>query len=151
MYIRDQVIQILTLAQTEMRQAADQISPEREISPGWQIREVLAHIAGWDELLASVLDAHGAGKQYSQGEFPDTDSFNQQSLEARAGLSLEQVTTDWEACRESLIGVLQEMAPERFEQPVLFPWGQVGTVEDILRGFAAHERRHAGEILVICS
>ena len=38
------------------------------------------------------------------------------------------------------------MLDDKFEEPALFPWGQVGTVEDILRGFAAHERRHAEEI-----
>ena len=149
MYIRDQIIQILTLARAEMRQVVGPIDADQEIYPAWKIREVLAHIAGWDETITATLEAHAAGEQYTPANFPDVDEFNRGAIEARATLSLEQVTADWQTQRERLLTVLCEMPPERFEQPTLFPWGQVGTVEDVLRGFAAHERRHATEIEAI--
>lgn len=149
MYIRDQIIQILTLSRREIRQAIDQIDPTSQIYPGWQLRELLAHIAGWDQLLAKCLSAHANGERFSRPGFPETDEFNRQSIEARADLSTEQVSADWETRREELIAVLGAMPPERFEQPLIFPWGQVGTVEDILRGFASHERRHAEEMVAL--
>lgn len=147
MYIRDQIIQILTLARAEMRQAVDQTHAAQGIYPDWGLCEVLAHITGWDEVLIACLEAHAEGRFFNPPDFPETDLFNQKSLEDRRGLSLEAITEDWDSRRLQLISLLQRMPAERFNQPAVFPWGQVGTIEDVLRGFAAHERRHAGEII----
>jgi DNA repair protein RadC len=147
MYIRDQIIQILSISRAEMRQALSMIDPAQESTSSWQPRELLAHIAGWDQLLTACLQAHASGETYTPTSLPDTDEFNRQSLKVRADFSSEQVTADWETRRQALVTVLQSMPPERFEVPLLFPWGQVGTIEDVLRGFAAHERRHAAELV----
>jgi hypothetical protein len=138
---------ILNHARAEMLQVLDDADPHMELSPGWRLREVLAHIAGWDAVIAACLQAHADGEAYTPVDFPGTDAFNRQSLEARSQLSYEQVAADWKQQRENLVAVLRAIPPEKFEQPLVFPWGQVGAIEDVLRGFASHERRHTGEFV----
>ena len=149
MYIKDQLISILNLARTELSNHLIEVDPNKGEVPYWKLPAGLVHLTGWDEVLCKTLEAHSKGERFSPEDFPDIDEFNQQSLDSHQGISVKQAFADLEQQREKLITILGAMPDDKFEQPAIFPWGQVGTVEDILRGFAAHERRHAEEIAKI--
>lgn len=151
MYLKEQLILILNHSREEMLNAIQQVDHDQQVYPQWKIKEVLAHLSGWDQCIADSLIAHASG----EAEFPeiliDPDSFNQQSLAKREALALEDVITDWQKSRQELYRVIEGLPEEKFEAPAKFPWGQVGAVEDTVRGFAAHERRHAADILKLVS
>jgi hypothetical protein len=146
MYLKDQLILILNHSRKEMLKVLEHVDADLQISPDWTVKEVLAHLSGWDACIAASLEAHSRGERSSSESSLEPDDFNQESVAAREDLSFEQVVEDWEAQRQNLNSVIVEMAEEKFQAPAVFPWGQVGAVEDIVRGFAAHERRHAEEI-----
>ena len=121
MYLKDQLISILNLGRTELTNHLTQVDPAQEIFPSWNLTEVLAHFAGWDEVLCQTLDAHARGEVYAPADFPDVDLLNQQSVDARRGWSLEEATADFERMRERLIQLLKDMPDDKFEEPALFP------------------------------
>ena len=61
------LIQQLDEARAKMRAVLEGIDTRVEIYPTWTIKEVLAHIAGWDDVSASSLRLHAGGP----GEAPD--------------------------------------------------------------------------------
>ena len=146
MYLKDQLILILNHSREEMRKVVDLVDPEQQIYPSWKIKEVLAHMAGWDACVAASLEAHSRGLAHTEESALEPDVFNHRSVIDRDGLSYDQVVEDWQAQRQNLTRVIEKLTEENFQAPAMFPWGQVGAVEDVVRGFAAHERRHAEEI-----
>jgi uncharacterized damage-inducible protein DinB len=147
MYLKNQLILILNHSRQELLKVLARVDTDQEIYPGWTIKEVLAHVAGWDACVAASLEAHSRDEHSSTNASLEPDIFNQQSVADRETFTYEQVLEDLEAQRQKLNLVIGEMAEEKFQAPALFPWGQVGAVEDVVRGFAAHERRHAEEIV----
>jgi hypothetical protein len=145
MYLKEQLILILNHSREEMLKTIRLVDPAMEIYPSWKLKELLAHLSGWDQCIADALAAHSTGAATS-AVIIDPDTFNRQSVAARGDLFYEQVFTDWQSQRKNLIQVIEHLPEEKFQAPAMFPWGQVGAVEDIVRGFAAHERRHAEEL-----
>lgn len=145
MYLKEQLILILNHSRKEMQNAIELVDPTLEIYPSWKLKELIAHLSGWDQCVAEALESHLRGTSTSMVVL-DTDTFNQQSVAARESLSYQQARADWDAQRQNLLQVIEQITEEKFQAPAMFPWGQVGAVEDIVRGFAAHERRHAEEL-----
>ncbi len=72
-----------------LNSAMDKIDAETQIYPSWQLKQVMDHITGWDELVCATL------RLYQQGETPERsvrgmDKFNAASISDRQGLSLEE-------------------------------------------------------------
>ena len=136
----------LDSARDTMRAVLAMIDPDRHIYPPWTIKHVLAHIAGWDEATAASLRAHIKGDDPGTPAARGIDHYNAQCVAKREALSYEQVVKEWEQAREQLKAVLRELPPEKFAEPLLFPWGQTGNVTLIVLILAHHEAQHAEEI-----
>ena len=48
-----------------------------EICPGWTIKELLAHVAGWDEVATAALRAHASGTVPAPLDPPGIDDCNE--------------------------------------------------------------------------
>jgi hypothetical protein len=64
----------------------------------------------------------------------------------RQELDYEHIAREWEVSRDELEEVLREMPAAKFEETLLFPWGETGTIAYLVRIFEHHEREHAQEI-----
>ncbi|MBN1178046.1 MAG: DinB family protein [Anaerolineae bacterium] len=143
---REKLIQRLDAARETMRQVVARVDPEREIYPGWTIKHVLAHIAGWDDAAIDALRAHATGSAPSVDAAHGIDAYNAKTVETRESLSYERVVDEWTATRETFKTLLREMPDEKLAQSFVFPWKSGGTAADIVAIFAHHEESHAREI-----
>jgi hypothetical protein len=143
---RTRLIHDLRAARQEMRAAASQIDRDREIYPGWTIKHVLAHIAGWDDAIIASLRAHAGGEEPGTPATEGINFYNAQSVATRQELDYEHIAREWEVSRNELEEVLREMPAARFEETLLFPWGETGTIAYLVHIFEHHEREHAQEI-----
>jgi hypothetical protein len=143
---RQRLIQQLDQARDRLQTLLANIDTEREIYPGWTIKHVLAHIAGWDDATIASLRAHVKGDQPGTPAVRGIDYYNAQSVATREALSYEQVIREWELARDELKTIIQEMPEDKLAEPLLFPWGQTGTIAQIIAIFASHETEHAEEI-----
>jgi uncharacterized protein (TIGR03083 family) len=131
-----QMIAALEASRQAMQPVVDACDPQREIYPGWTMKEVLAHIAGWDEMTKDLLLAHGRG----------IDGYNARSVAARQSLTYAQTVSDWQTERSALTAALHNLPPEKLPVQMPFPWKMVGLTEDLIGIMVHHEREHADEI-----
>jgi len=139
----------LDAAREEMRAVLDGMDIHIEIYPGWTIKHVLAHIAGWDDAVIASLRAHAGGQEPATPAVRGIDFYNAQSVATREALSYEHVVKEWALAREQFKAALDALPPEKLAEPLLFPWGPTGTVAQLVRIFAEHELDHAAEIAAL--
>jgi hypothetical protein len=141
---KTQYLERLDAAHANMQAELVDIDVHMEIYPGWTIKHVLAHIAGWDD--ASTMRAHANGSESSVLAAEGIDAYNAQSVATRETLAYEQVAREWELAREQLKSAIDEMPPQKLEAELLFPWGRRGTIAQLVAILANHEDEHAHEI-----
>jgi hypothetical protein len=143
---KNELIQQLDSARAKMQAIMAELDLQTEIYPDWTIKHILAHIAGWDDASIASLRAHKSGKEPATPAVRGIDHYNAESVATREALSYEQIIREWEMAREQLKAIINEMSPEKFEEPMLFAWGETGSVAQLVAIFAEHEEEHAKEI-----
>jgi hypothetical protein len=129
-----------------LNKALDKIAPQAEIYPSWKLKQIMDHIAGWDELVYSSLLAYKNGVSPSPIVEKGIDRFNANSVAARKDIPLQQSRMEFDATRERVIRVLRELPPEMLIQKYPAPWGGKCTISSIVRIFVSHEQEHAQQI-----
>lgn len=143
---RERLIHQLDGAREALRAAMAGMDADMAIYPSWTLKDILAHISGWDEVTIATLRAHASGEELGEPTLRDIDASNDQFIASREALDYEQVAADWELVRQELKAVIQEMPEDKFRESMLFPWGEHGTVSQIVAIFVEHEEEHATEI-----
>jgi hypothetical protein len=133
-------------ARTELRELLPNIDLKMEIYPGWTIKEVIAHLAGWDDATILALDAFVAHLPPPTPAIKGLDSYNEQTVEERVDLGYEQIVREWELIREQLIKVFGNLPDEMLATSIVSPWGLTMTVEQLLKIMINHEKEHADAI-----
>ncbi len=146
MEIREKLIQRLYHAHEAVRTVVAYLDPEFEIYPQWKLKELLAHLAGWDDATIAALKSHLVGESPDTPAARGINHFNAKTLADRRTFSLERIIQEWDLARQLLIDLICEMPAEKLVEPFVFPWGSLGTVDEIVDIFADHELEHVGEI-----
>jgi hypothetical protein len=123
------------------------IDPEKEIFRGWTIKDLLAHISGWDDTTIDSLRAHVAGREPVITAGQGINEYNCRTVASRKDLDYTHVLNEWRLNRQILRTIIKEMPDENFSIPLTLPWGQKGTVTSIVDIFHEHEEEHAKELL----
>jgi hypothetical protein len=140
------MIQQLDQARQIMRELLAELDTQTECYPGWTAKHLLAHIAGWDDATSSSLRAHAGGQQPATPAVEGIDAYNAESVATREALSYDQIVQEWELAREQLKAAVLDMPDDLLDTPLVCPWGDIGTIAQIVAIFANHEREHAEEI-----
>lgn len=140
-------IKTMVMAQQKMIDAVAKIDPKLEIYPGWCISEVIAHLIGWDELaIALVTELNQKGK--NERIMIDTiDLYNRQSVKKRKALSLKEIINQYVSVRLSLLGLLQKTPIKTLAMDADLPWGDEGSVLQVLDIWIDHEAEHLDELI----
>lgn len=147
----ERLIEQLGKARSTMLRAVSRVDEQREVCPGWTIKEVLAHIAGWDAVGTSTVRAHMAGEQPPLLEARGIDAYNAYVVAGCETLSYEEVVQDWKQARRQFVDALDEAPLEKLRDRVQFPWGETGNISRLVSILVEHEREHATEILELLS
>jgi uncharacterized protein (TIGR03083 family) len=147
----ERLIERLDQSRRAMQRALSSVDAQREICPGWTVREILAHIAGWDEVGTGTVRAHSAGEAPPPLEIRGIDAYNEALISKCEGLSYEEVVQCWRSTRRELVDALADAPPEKLHERAQFPWGETGNISRLVSILAEHEREHADEILEVVS
>jgi hypothetical protein len=145
----DSLIQSLDDARAELKAVLADIDAYQEIYPHWTLKELNAHLAGWDDAVASSLRAHAGGQDPATPATLGIDVYNAESVETREALALEQILAECDLAREQLKAAIRALTPDKFQARLLVPWGQVMSVTRLVQVFIEHDREHAEEIAAI--
>ena len=147
----ERLIEQLSKDRTAMQRALSRVDTETEICPGWTIKEVLAHISGWDAVGASVVRAHLAGEQPPPLEVKGIDAYNAYLVARCETMTHQEIIEDWRRSRKQFVHALSETPPEKLRERVQFPWGETGNIPRLVSILSEHEREHAQEIMEMFS
>lgn len=119
---------------------------DKYIYPNWTLKEYLDHLSGWDDAVVETLNAHGRAEPVPQTASRGINAYNAQTVSTRATLDLEHSRREFTAGREAVIQALKDLPDEKFNQPLVFPWGEPGTVAYLIEIFVEHDEHHAGHL-----
>lgn len=143
---KDILIYRLDETRLKIEELLPKIDPVKEIYPGWTIKQMLAHITGWDEVTINSLRSHIAGKAASVPANRGINEFNARTVASRQEQDYSHILKDWRLARKVLRTILEKMPEEKFLEPLTAPWGEKGTVAYLVDIFREHEEEHVRDI-----
>jgi len=147
MATKDELLQWMEESHRKWEKLVAQVDRNVEIYPGWTIREVLAHFAGWDDAVIASLRSHAAGGVPTVVAERGPNVYNAATITERESLSFEQIYQEWQITHAQLKATIRDLPPEKMDQSIVFPWGQVGNVENLVIGLTTgHEASHAQDV-----
>ncbi len=133
-------------AREKTRAVLNRVKPNVEIYPTWTIKQVLAHLSGWDEACIASVEALLNNDEGNMPALRGADYYNAQSVETRQTLDYEQVRRECEITRDQLKAAIQKVPEDRLNEIVALPWGGKAPLSMLISAFASHEAEHADEI-----
>ena len=110
------------------------------------IREMLAHLSGWDEAVIGFIRSVMAGQTPATPAARGINLYNVESVTARAGLSYDQIRREFIETRELLLNLLRTIPEEEITAQYTMPWGDKGSLEDIVNILGPHDAEHAEDV-----
>ncbi len=143
---RADLIASLQDSRRQMMALLDQVHLDRKVYPLWTIREILAHICGWDDSLIAMAASLRAGDVPATPAMRGINMYNAETVATREGLDYDHIYREYVETRVRLIELLSEIPEELLFQPSTLPWGAAGSMADAVEIFSEHEIEHAGDV-----
>ncbi|HTX91005.1 MAG TPA: ClbS/DfsB family four-helix bundle protein [Anaerolineales bacterium] len=143
---REFLLHRLNETRSQIEALLPKIDPKKEIYPGWTIKDMLAHITGWDDATIDSLRAHVAGRLPATPAERGIDEYNGRTVTSRQDLDYPHILNEWRLTRQVLQTIIEQMPDEKFFEPLVVPWGDKGTVTYLVDTFRDHEDEHARDI-----
>jgi hypothetical protein len=143
---REEMIKILENSRTRMVAHLEEIDKNRKIYPMWTIREMLAHLSGWDDAVIAFIQSLLEGNIPATPAALGIDSYNAETVAIREGLDYDHIFREYIETRKILLKLLRKVPQEKINTVYILPWGDPGTLVDIINIFGPHEDEHAEDI-----
>jgi hypothetical protein len=143
---RDFLIRRLAEARHRLEALIDRAPTDKDIYPGWSIKEYLDHIAGWDDATVEALGCHVRGEPIPQTAARGINAYNAQTVSTREAIDLDHTRQEFAASRAAVVRALQDLPDAKFNEPLTFPWGEFGTVAYLVEIFVDHEDEHCAHL-----
>jgi hypothetical protein len=140
---RDDVLFMLDESRKELAGAIQGLPDDKLTAPlgdDWCAKDIMGHIASWDEFTVSDLRRIARGRLPCLAAFrePDVDNWNAFLMRPRRLFPLPQIRAEFEEARAEMVAALKDL-PEG-----LLAQGQM--VRNILAIMANHEKDHARQV-----
>ena len=116
----------------------------------WRVRDVAAHVAAWDAILAADIGALPQGRVPAWLTWDDatTDEANESQVRERASLSVEQLRDELVAGRAALVEAVAALDAAEFGRT-----HRAGDAETSAAGLCeywiGHDREHTAELSAV--
>lgn len=146
MNVREEILQAYVQSRAAMTAHLEEIDKNRKIYPLWTIREIIAHLSGWDDASFGMLTA------LIKGETPHTPAmrgatvYNEETVSTREGLSYDHILREYMSTRERLLDLVRSAPEEVLTQITTLPWGDESSFEIMAKFLASHELEHAEDV-----
>ena len=147
---RETLVEELIAARKKLFDVIDQFDPSLEVYPHWTIKQLLAHLAGWDDAVIDTLGAYLTGQPLQTPAIRGINYYNAQTVEQRESLDLEHIRRECERTRNEVIALLRQVPPEKLHEDLIFPWSSHGTITMMIKVFIHHEgKEHYADMLAL--
>jgi len=111
----------------------------------WTPCEVLAHMAGRKPAYERLIQAGTSNSPFGSGNV-DPDEHNRSLVDARSGMSLDEVMQEFLAVHEWVIEQIRETPDQMLASVIKLPWGDMEYGELMRLAAGAHSVNHMQEI-----
>lgn len=148
---KKRLIDSLAEAHISTRAALDGVDLELAVykDTGWRVRDIVGHIATWDQEIANSLRAYQAGEEYLTPELDEEEvEFNEKAVLEQRKLSTQQILEEFESAYDNFKKAIEEIPDDRFHGDLLYPWGdERGDITTMVDYMIEHAIEHRDEIL----
>jgi hypothetical protein len=106
---RDFLLRHMDETRSTIEELLSEINPIKEIYPGWTIRDLLAHMTGWDDANIDSLCAHVVERPLSLPAIRSIDLYNALTVSSRKDLDYEHVLKEWRFTRQVLRTIIEQL------------------------------------------
>jgi len=143
---REEILEMLETSHAAMMAQLNEVDKQRKIYPLWTIREIVAHLSGWDDAAIGFVNALVKGETPPIPAPRGPNVYNEETVSTREGLSYDHIVREYITTRARLIEVTRQITEEMVAQKSILPWGGEGSLEDIVQVFGPHEMEHAMDV-----
>ncbi len=151
---RDEAIQELRAARKELLETLADFTEEDYLRPNaigkWSAKDLLAHIAAWDEELVRVLQTFPMpGESVYTYLISDRNNFatwNEEQVALRRNQTLSQTVAEFEGARRDLIQVIEGLTDAVLNRSRMTSWNEHATGFDLIMAQAARDRDCAAQV-----
>lgn len=112
----------------------------------WSPRDVVGHLAAWEgEVLDGVESLLGSPAPRHH-PIKHIQSYNTMQTAVRGTDPWDFAAGDLAAARDRLLARVAQLTPNDLAVRGPFPWGEIGTLEGLLRQQIRHLNEHAGQL-----
>jgi len=131
-------------------QAIDGLSKEEmtqvQVEGVWTIKDVLGHIASWEETCLESLRHYADGGPYDVQVIEDYLAWNDVEAARKRNIPLDAILDELATVRQEMVEAASRLSARQWEQRVPFSWGGEGTMAEVLDVFYRHELEHVRNI-----
>ena len=154
---RDEAIAMLEEGQSAIQALFEELSDQEMTRPAtigggdWSAKDLMGHIAFWEELAAEALSDSRAGRRPGVLQIFDknqegVDEANAQNQMRTATQSLEQVRCRADAAYAVILEAIGSMSDDEWQANVFNPNARVSTLAELLGGVLGAPRRPFGHV-----
>ena len=147
---KEDMLAKLAESRRDLHRATQGLSGEEmtqvQVEGVWTIKDVLGHIASWEEICLDPLRRYADGDPYSVEAVEDYLILNEELAARKQDIPLDVILDELDAIRQELVATASKLSAEQWEQRVLFPWGDEGAVAEMLDELYQHELEHVHAI-----
>jgi hypothetical protein len=146
MTVQEEILQHYQNSHSALVSQLNEIDKNRKIYPLWTIREIVAHLSGWDDAAVGLLNALLKGETPPTPAMRGVDVYNAETVSTREGLSYDHIVREYYSTRERLLSLIRQANDKLLTAQVTLPWGGEGTAEGVTKFLSGHEAEHAEDI-----
>jgi hypothetical protein len=143
-------LQQLALTQREAMQTLADLDSAAVVyaESGWTVKDIVAHLAAWDEETALCFKAYGDGGSYSIPGYVwgHYDEFNWAAYEQRKDLPTAEVYASWDSARSRIYAAVERLTPEQIAGEMTYPSGQYANCDKLITEVIEHQELHFNDI-----
>jgi len=143
---REEILKMIESSHAAMMAQLSEIDKQRKIYPLWTIREIIAHLSGWDDAAVGFVNALLRGETPPIPAPRGPEVYNEETVSTREGLSYDHIVREYVNTRAKLIALIRQITEEMVTQKSILPWGEEGSLESIVQVFGPHEMEHAMDV-----
>ncbi len=140
---RTELINRLRTARQKFEPLLANVPTNKFIYPNWTIKQYLDHISGWDDAIVMALQCHAKNEPVPLTAARGINAYNADTVTTRETIDLDHTRREFNASRKAVMRALEELPEEKFSEPITYPWGGTGTVEEFIDIFVEHDEEHA--------
>ncbi len=147
---KEETLARLAESRQTLHQAIEGLSEEEMTQPQvegvWTIKDVLGHIASWEETCLEPLRRYADGGPFEVKVIEDYLAWNDEQAAHKRDIPLDVILDELATIRQGLVEAASRLSARQWKQRVPFSWGGQGTIAEVLDVFYRHELEHVRNI-----